>query len=76
MTYPLLEELYFIMKDYMMESPLCIRESTKLLMRELEEGIIHAEQKLSYAETHWRVLSTIINKERRAEGALVKEPSR
>jgi hypothetical protein len=69
MTYPLLKELYSIMKNAMMEFPLQTRESTKLLFRELEEGIIHAEQKLSYAETHWRVLSGIINEDRRAEEA-------
>jgi hypothetical protein len=70
MTYPLLEELYFIMKDYMMESPLCVRESTKLLFRELEDGILHAQNSLSYEEAGRRVLSEIINEDRRAEAAL------
>ena len=69
MTYPLLKELYFIMKDYMMESPLCVRESTRLLFRELEEGVLHAVNSLPYEETGRRVLSQIINEDRRAEAA-------
>jgi hypothetical protein len=73
MTYPLLEELYFIMKDYMMESPLCVRESTRLLFRELEEGVLHAVNSLPYEETGRRVLSQIINEDRRAEAALAKQ---
>jgi hypothetical protein len=73
MTYPLLEELYFIMKDFMWESPLCVRESTKLLFRELEDGILHAEQSLPYEESSWRLLSRIINEDRRAAAALVRE---
>ena len=73
MTYPLLQELYFIMKNAMMEFPLQTRESTKLLFRELEDGILHAENLLPYEEAGRRVLSQIINEDRCAEAALVRE---
>jgi hypothetical protein len=69
MTYPLLKELYFIMKNDMMEFPLQTRESTKLLFRALEGGILHAEDSLRYEEAGRRVLSEIINEDRRAEAA-------
>lgn len=73
MTYPLLKELRSIMKNAMMEFPLQTRESTKLLLRKLEDGILHAENSLPYEEAERRILSQIIKEDRCEEAALARE---